>query len=99
MSLNKVLLIGNLGTDPEIRYTQSGKPVVSFSLATNRRYKVEGEVREETEWFSIVAFGRLGEICSEFLKKGRSVFVEGRMQTRNWVDTAGIKHYRSQVII
>jgi single-strand DNA-binding protein len=99
MSLNKVLLIGNLGTDPEIRYTQSGKPVVSFSLATNRRYKVEGELREETEWFSIVAFGRLGEICSEFLKKGRSVFVEGRMQTRNWVDTAGVKHYRSQVII
>jgi single-strand DNA-binding protein len=99
MSLNKVLLIGNLGSDPEMRYTSAGKPVASFRLATNRRYKIEGEVKEETEWFSIVAFGRLAEICSEFLKKGKSVFVEGRMQTRNWVDTGGVKHYRSQVIV
>lgn len=99
MSLNKVLLIGNLGSDPEVRYTQAGKQVVSFRVATNRRYKVEGEVREETEWFSIVAFGKMAEICSEFLKKGKSVFVEGRMQTQSWVDAAGLKHYRSQVII
>lgn len=99
MSLNKVLLIGNLGSDPEVRYTPAGKQVVSFRVATNRRYKVEGEVREETEWFSIVGFGRMAEICSEYLKKGKSVFVEGRMQTQSWVDAAGVKHYRSQVII
>ena len=99
MSLNKVLLIGNLGSDPEVRYTQAGKQVVSFRVATNRRYKVEGEVREETEWFSIVGFGRMAEICSEYLKKGKSVFVEGRMQTQSWLDSAGVKHYRSQVII
>ncbi len=99
MSLNKVLLIGNLGADPEVRYTTAGKPVTSFRLATNRRYKLEGEVREETEWFSVVAFGRLAEICSEFLKKGKSVFVEGRMQTRSWEDPPGVKHYRSQVVV
>lgn len=99
MSLNKVLLIGNLGSDPEVRYTTAGKPVASFRMATNRRYKLEGEVREETEWFSVVAFGRMAEICSEFLKKGKSVFVEGRMQTRSWEDTAGVKHYRSQVVV
>jgi single-strand DNA-binding protein len=99
MSLNKILLIGNLGADPEVRYTPAGKPITSFRMATNRRYKVEGEVREETEWFSIVAFGRMAEICSEFLKKGKSVFVEGRMQTRSWVDAEGEKHFRSQVIL
>jgi single-strand DNA-binding protein len=99
MSLNKIMLIGNLGSDPEIRYSPAGKPVASFRVATNRRYKIEGEVKEETEWFSVVAFGRLAEICSEFLKKGKSVFVEGRMQTRSWVDPSGVKHYRSQVIV
>src|SRR5262245_14793632 len=99
MSLNKILLIGNLGKDPEVRYTPSGKPITSFSLATNRRYKVEGEAREETEWFSVVAFGRTAEICAEFLKKGKSVFVEGRMQTRSWVDPQGAKHFRTQVIV
>jgi single-strand DNA-binding protein len=99
MSLNKILLIGNLGADPEVRYTPAGKPITSFRMATNRRYKVEGEVREETEWFSVVAFGRMAEICSEFLKKGKSIFVEGRMQTRSWVDAEGAKHFRSQVIV
>jgi single-strand DNA-binding protein len=99
MSLNKILLIGNLGRDPEVRYTPAGKPIASFSLATSRRYKVEGEVRQETEWFSVVAFGRMAEICSEFLKKGKSVFVEGRIQTRSWTDADGAKHFRSQVIV
>jgi len=99
MSLNKILLIGNLGKDPEVRYTPAGKPIASFSLATNRRYKVEGEARDETEWFSVVAFGRMAEICAEFLKKGKSVFVEGRMQTRSWVDPQGAKHFRTQVIV
>lgn len=98
MSLNKILLIGNLGSDPEIRHTQSGKPVTSFSVATNRRFKTEGEVHQETEWFHVVTFGRLAEICSEFLKKGKPVFIEGRMHTRNWVDAEGAKHFRTEVI-
>ena len=99
MSLNKIMLIGNLGSDPEMRFLPgSGKPVASFSMATNRRYKVEGELREEVEWFSIVAYGRLAEICQEFLKKGRQVFIGGRMKTRNWVDAQGAKHYKTEVI-
>lgn len=98
MSLNKILVIGNLGKDPEIRYLPSGKPTANFSLAANRKYKVEGELKEETEWFNVVAFGRLAEVCGEFLKKGRPVFVEGRMRTRNWIDSSGIKHYKTEVI-
>jgi len=99
MSLNKIMLIGNLGSDPEMRYLPgSGKPVVSFRMATNRRYKVEGEVRDEVEWFSIVAFGRLAEICQEFLKKGKQVYVGGRMRTHNWLDQQGAKHYKTEVI-
>lgn len=98
MSLNKVLIIGNLGRDPEIRYLPSGKPMATFSLAASRRYKVEGEVKEETEWFNVVAFGRLAEICGEFLKKGRPLFVEGRVKTRNWLDNSGVKHYRTEII-
>ena len=98
MSLNKILLIGNLGSDPEIRYTPSKKPIASFGLATNRRYRVEGQIHEEVEWFRIVAFGRTAEICSEYLKKGKSIFVEGRIHTRSWIDAGGVKHYRSEVI-
>ena len=98
MSLNKILLIGNLGSDPELRSMPSGKKAAQFSLATNRRYKVEGEVRVDTQWFQIVAYGRLAEICGDFLKKGKSVFIEGRMHTRNWIDTSGQKHYRTEVV-
>lgn len=98
MSLNKILLIGHLGSDPDMRYLPSGKPAASFRIATNRRYKVEGQLREEVEWFSIVAFGRLAEICSEYLKKGKPVFIEGRMKTRNWTDANGAVHYRTEVI-
>jgi single-strand DNA-binding protein len=98
MSLNKVLLIGNLGSDPEVRHTAGGKQIVAFRMATNRRYKIEGEVREETEWFSIVAFGRLAEVCSEFLKKGKSVFIEGRLKTHSWADAQGGRHFRTEVI-
>ena len=98
MSLNKILLLGHLGSDPEIRYLPSGKQAAQFRIATNRRYKVEGQIRDETEWFQIVAFGRLAEICGEFLKKGRQVFIEGRMRTRNWVDGNNQKHYRTEVI-
>jgi single-strand DNA-binding protein len=98
MSLNKILLIGNLGSDPDVRYLPSGKPVVSMRIATNRRFKTEGEIRQETEWFSVVAYGRLAEICSEYLKKGKSIFIEGRIRTRTWTDSEGGKHYRTEVI-
>ena len=98
MSLNKILIIGNLGSDPNVRYLPSGKPAASFSVATNRRYKIEGQLKEEVEWFSVVAFGRLAEICSEFLRKGKPVFIEGRMKTRNWTDGNGAVHYRTEVI-
>jgi single-strand DNA-binding protein len=98
MPLNKVFIIGNLGSDPNIRYLPSGKPTASFRVAANRRYKIEGQVKEETEWFSVVAYGRLAEICSEYLRKGRPVFVEGRIKTRNWTDADGAVHYRTEVI-
>jgi len=98
MSLNKVLIIGNLGSDPDVRYLPSGKPATSFRIATNRQYKIEGELRKEVEWFSIVAFGRLAEICAEYLRKGKPVFIEGRMKTRNWTDANGAVHYRTEVI-
>src|SRR5687767_7805790 len=98
MSLNKILLMGNLGKDPDIRFLPSGTQTAQFSLATNRKYKVEGQIREETEWFNIVTFGRLAEICGEFLKKGRPVFIEGRIHTRSWVDAQGAKHYRTEVV-
>lgn len=98
MSLNKVLIIGNLGSDPDVRYLPSGKPAASFRIATNRQYKIEGELRKEVEWFSVVAFGRLAEICSEYLRKGKPVFIEGRMKTRNWTDANGAVHYRTEVI-
>lgn len=98
MSLNKILILGHLGKDPEMRYMPSGKPVANFSVATNRKYKIEGQLHEETEWFRIAAFGRLAEISSEFLKKGRQVFISGRMKTHNWTDNQGVKHYRTEVI-
>jgi single-strand DNA-binding protein len=98
MSLNKVLIIGNLGSDPDVRYLPSGKPATSFRIATNRQYKIEGELRKEVEWFSVVAFGRLAEICAEYLRKGKPVFIEGRMKTRNWTDANGAVHYRTEVI-
>ena len=98
MSLNKILLLGHLGKDPEMRFLPSGKQTAQFNVATNRRYKVEGEIREETEWFYVVAFGRLAEICGDYLKKGRQVFVEGRMRTRSWEDNERKKHYRTEVI-
>ena len=84
-SLNKVMLIGNLGRDPEIRHTQSGTAVATLSVATNERWNtVEGDKAERTEWHRVVAFGKLAEICGQHLAKGRAVFVEGRIQTRAW---------------
>lgn len=97
--LNKVMLIGNLGRDPEMRYTPSGRPVTTFSLATNRTWKsTDGERRNETEWFNIVAWGSLAEICNKYLKKGRQVYIEGRLQTRRWEDDDGNKHQNIEVV-
>jgi single-strand DNA-binding protein len=97
--LNKVMLIGNLGRDPEMRYTPSGKPVTSFSLATNRNWvSADGERHDETEWFNVVAWGNLAEICNQHLSKGQKVYIEGRLQTRSWQDENGQKHFRTEVV-
>ena len=97
--LNKVIIIGRLGRDPEMRYTPSGKPVTSFSIATNRSWvNSEGTRREDTEWFNVVAWGNLAEICKQYLTKGQQVYVEGRLQTRGWEDQNGKKHYRTELV-
>ena len=98
-SLNKVMLIGNVGKDPEMRFTPSGSPVTSFSVATNRTYNTpEGEKKKETEWFSVVAWSKLAELCNQYLTKGKLVYVEGRLQTRTWDGTDGQKHSRTEVV-
>jgi len=98
-SLNKVILIGNVGTEPEMRYTPGGNPVTSFSVATNRRYTdSNSETKEETEWFRIVAWRKLAEQCNQFLAKGRRVYVEGRLRTRNWEGQDGQKRITVEVI-
>lgn len=97
--LNKVMIIGNLGTDPEMRYTANGKAVTTFSIACNRNFSgADGERREETEWFSIVTWEKLAETCSQFLQKGRRAYVEGRLHTRSWDGPDGNKRYRTEVI-
>ena len=98
-SLNKVILIGNVGNDPEMRYTPDGKPVTSFNLAVSRRYTTrEGERREETEWFTVVTWNRLAETCNQFLAKGRRAYVEGRLRSRSWDGQDGQKRFRNEVI-
>lgn len=97
--LNKVMIIGYVGRDPEMRYTPSGRPVTSFSVATSRTWtSAEGERREETEWFNVVAWGNLAEICKAHLSKGQQVYVEGRLQTRGWEDDSGTRHYRTELV-
>lgn len=97
--LNKVMIIGNLGRDPEMRYTPNGKPVTSFSVAVSRTWvKPEGERTETTDWFNVVAWGRLAEICSQFLIKGSLVYVEGRLETRSWESETGQKHFRTEIV-
>jgi single-strand DNA-binding protein len=97
--LNKVLLIGNLGRNPEMRYTPSGKPVTSFSMASSRSWvSSDGERREETEWFNVVAWGNLAEICNQHLARGQQVYIEGRLQTRSWEDNNGQRHFRTEVV-
>ena len=98
MSLNKILVIGNLGTDPEMRYTPNGNPVTSFRIATNRRYTTsQGEQREETEWFRVVAWNRLAEQCNQFLTKGRRVYVEGRLKSDSWVGNDGQTRFTNEI--
>ena len=98
-SVNKVILLGNLGADPELRYTNSGTAVANFRIATNERWSDKnGTAQERTEWHNIVAWGKLAEICGKYLKKGRSVYVEGRLQTRSWDDQAGNKRYTTEVV-
>jgi single-strand DNA-binding protein len=97
--LNKVMIIGNLGREPEMRYTPSGRPVTSFSVATTRSWTSgDGDRREETEWFNVVAWGNLAEICKQYLHKGHPVYVEGRLQTRGWEDPEGKKHFRTELV-
>jgi single-strand DNA-binding protein len=97
--LNKVMLIGNVGTDPEMRFTANGNAVTTFRLATTRTYTTpDGERREETEWFTIVTWNKLAETCSQFLQKGRRAYVEGRLQTRSWEGQDGQKRYQTEVV-
>jgi single-strand DNA-binding protein len=98
-SLNKVMIIGYLGREPEMRYTSSGKAVTTFSVAANRSWSSSsGERHEETEWFTIVAWGNLAEICKQHLSKGSQVYIEGRLQTRRWEDSEGKKHAAVEVV-
>jgi len=99
VSVNKMIVIGNLGSEPEMRFTPNGRPVTSFSLATNWRYTTaDGERREETEWFTVVAWGRLAEQCNQFLTKGRLVYVEGRLRTHTWESQDGQKRQRNEIV-
>ncbi|MBN1276383.1 MAG: single-stranded DNA-binding protein [Deltaproteobacteria bacterium] len=98
-SFNRVILIGNLGRDPEVRYTADGVAVANFTIATSEQWKDKnGEKQERTEWHRIVAWRRLGEICGEYLRKGSQVFVEGKLQTRSWEDREGVKRYITEVV-
>ena len=97
--INKVILVGNLGQDPEVRYTQDGTAVATFSIATSESWKdkTTGDKKERTEWHRIVAWRKLGEICGEYLSKGRQVYVEGKLQTRSW-EKDGVTRYTTEVV-
>jgi single-strand DNA-binding protein len=96
--VNKVILIGNLGKDPELRYTQNGTAVANFTLATTDSWTKDGETQERTEWHTIVAWARLAEICGQYLTKGRQVYIEGRIQTRKWEDRDGNTRYTTEIV-
>jgi single-strand DNA-binding protein len=96
-SVNKVILIGNLGRDPELRYTKGGSAVANFSLATTDVFTREGQREERTEWHRIVAWGKTAELCTQYLAKGRSVYVEGQLRTREWEDKEGHKRQTTEV--
>jgi single-strand DNA-binding protein len=98
--VNKIIVIGNVGRDPEMRYTPSGQAVTSFSIASNRRYRTgDGEQREETEWFNVSAFGRLSEICNQYLTRGQQVYVEGRLRGRSYADRDGQPRYSLEIML
>jgi single-strand DNA-binding protein len=99
-SLNKAMLIGNLGKDPEMKYMPSGKAVVNFSIATSEQWKDKnsGEKQEKTEWHNIVVFDKLAEICGKYLKKGSTVYIEGKLQTRKWTDKNGVDRYTTEIL-
>lgn len=100
MSVNKAILIGHLGQDPELRYTPGGKAVCSFSLATTERWTgQDGQKNESTTWHNIVAWGRQAEVIKEYLSKGRQVYIEGRIDNRSYEDKEGVKKYRSEVVV
>lgn len=97
--LNKVMIIGRLGKDPEMRYTPSGRPVTTFSVATSRSWNTaDGERRTETEWFNVVAWSSLAEICNQYLVKGQQVYIEGRLQSRQWEDDQGKRHSSVEIV-
>lgn len=97
--INKVILVGRLGADPEVRYTNSGTAVANFNMATSINFtNKNGEKTDKTEWHRIVAFGRLGEVCGEYLAKGKQVYIEGRLQTREWEDRDGNKKRTTEII-
>jgi single-strand DNA-binding protein len=99
-SVNKVILIGNLGRDPEVRYAPSGSAICNVTVATSRQWKdkTSGEKQEETEWHRVVFYDRLAEIAGEYLKKGRPVYVEGRLKTRKWTDKDGVEKYTTEIV-
>ena len=99
-SVNKVILIGNLGRDPEVRYAPSGSAICNVTLATSRQWKDKnsGDRQEETEWHRVVFYDRLAEIAGEYLKKGRPVYVEGRLKTRKWTDKDGVEKYTTEIV-
>ncbi len=97
--LNKVMIIGNIGTEPEMRFTASGTPVTSFRIATSRTYTApDGERRQETEWFNVVAWNKLAETCNQFLTKGSRAYVEGRLQIRSWEGQDGMRRFRPEIV-
>lgn len=98
MNLNKIFVLGNVIRDPEVRALPSGQQVTSFSMATNRFYTSNGEKKQEAEFHNIVCFGKLADIASRYLTKGSLVLIEGRVKTRNWQDSSGIKHYKTEII-
>lgn len=99
LGVNKVILIGHLGKDPELRYTPSGQPVATFTLATSERFNDKsGQRQDRTEWHTVVAWGKLGELVNQYLKKGRSAYIEGKIQTRSWDDKDGVKKYKTEIV-
>ena len=99
VSVNRMIVIGNLGSEPEMRFTPNGRPVTSFSVATNWRYTTsDGERNEEMEWFTVVTWGRLAEQCNQFLTKGRLVYVEGRLRMHTWEGQDGQRRYRNEIV-